>query len=106
MASLDLPLPEIPVSKFERSWTRFKLVASAKEWNDAKQKLILPTLLHGKLVNVYVALDDETRGSLPSTKTALMQSAGVLRDSLTAGQAFMSRHQGTGETVRDYAMSV
>ena len=33
-----------------------------------------------------------------------MQSPGVLRDPLTAGQAFMSRCQGTGEIVRDYAM--
>ena len=104
MAQLDLPLPEITVSDFERSWTRFELVASAKEWNDTKKKLILPTLLRGKLVDVYIALDEETRGDLPNTKTALMQSAGVLRDPLTAGQAFMSRRQGTGETVRDYAM--
>jgi len=103
MAQLELPLPELTVSDFERSWTRFELVATAKEWNDAKKKLILPTLLRGKLVDVYVAFDDTTRASLPDTKKALMQSAGILRDPLSAGQAFMSRHQLTGETVRDYA---
>jgi len=41
--------------------------------------------------------------SLPDTKKALMQNAGILCDPLSAGQAFMSRHQLTGETVRDYA---
>ena len=103
---LELPLPEISVSDFERSWTRFELVATAKEWTDAKKKLILPTLLRGKLVDVYVALDEETRGNLPNMKKALMQSAGILRDPLTAGQAFMSRHQLAGETVREYEMNL
>jgi len=106
MAQLDLPLPEITVSDFERSWTRFELVASAKEWSEAKKKVILPTLLCGKLVDVYVALDEETRASLLNTKKALMESAGTRRDPLTAGQAFMSRHQLPGETVRDYAMNL
>ena len=106
MAQLDLPLPELTVSDFERSWTRFELVATAKEWSDVKKKVILPTLLRGKLVDVYVALDEETRASLPNTKKALLESAGILRDPLTAGQAFMSRHQLTGETVRDYATNL
>ena len=57
MAQLDLPLPEITMSDFERSWTRFELVASAKEWNDTKKKLILPTLLRGKLVLVKIGID-------------------------------------------------
>jgi len=48
--SFDLPLPEITVNDFWHSWTRFELVATAKEWNEAKQKLKLPTLLRGKLV--------------------------------------------------------
>ena len=39
MAQLDLPLPEITVSEFERT---FELVASAKEWTETKKKLILP----------------------------------------------------------------
>ena len=63
-------------------------------------------LLCGKLAGVYVALDEETRTSLPNTKKALIESAGILQDPLIAGQAFMSRHQLTGETVRDYAMNL
>ena len=34
---LDLPLPEIPVEYFSRTWTQFELVAAAKQWEDAKQ---------------------------------------------------------------------
>ena len=103
MAQLDLPLPEITVADFQRSWTRFELVASAKEWDAAKQKLILPTLLRGKLVDSYVALNESARETLVSIKKALMKSVGIARDPLTAGQAFMCRHQGVGEAVRDYA---
>ena len=29
---LDIPLPEITVEEFQRSWMRFELVASAKGW--------------------------------------------------------------------------
>ena len=41
MASpLDLPaLPEITVEDFMRAWTRFELVATAKEWNEAKTEV-------------------------------------------------------------------
>ena len=61
--SLDLPLPEITINDFQHSWTRFELVASAKEWDEAKQKLILPTLLRGKLVDAYVLLNETARSS-------------------------------------------
>ena len=98
-----MPLPEITVVNFQRSWIRFELVASAKEWDEAKQKLILPTLLCGKLVDSYVALDESARRTLGNIKKALMESVGIARDPLTAGQAFMGRHQGAGEAVRDYA---
>ena len=40
--SLDVPLPEITTEEFERSWTRFKLVAAAKKWDAAKQLAIVP----------------------------------------------------------------
>jgi len=106
MAQLDLPLPEITVSDFERSWTRLKLVASTKEWGEAKKKVILPMQPREKLVDVYVALNEETRASLPNTKKALIKSAGIRCDPMTAGQAFMSCHQLPGETVRDYAMNL
>ena len=45
---LDLPLPEIASGEFHQAWTRFELVASAKEWNNEGKKLVLPTLLRGK----------------------------------------------------------
>ena len=104
--SLDLPLPEITINDFQRSWTRFELVASAKEWDEAKQKLILPTLLRGKLVDAYVLLNETARSSLGNIKKALMEGVGISRDPLTTGQAFMSRHQSTGEAVRDYAADI
>ena len=51
--SMDIPLPELTVENFKRAWTRFELVAKAKEWNAAKQLIVLPTLLRGKLVDYY-----------------------------------------------------
>ena len=100
---LDIPLPEITVEEFQRSWTRFELVASAKGWEAAKQKLILPTLLRGKLVDIYMGLGDDTRGDLKLLKKALMKHAGLVRDPLSAGQLFMTRHQLPGEKVNDFA---
>ena len=64
----DIPLPEIAVEEFQRSWTRFKLVAGAEEWPVEKQKVILPTLLRGKLVDIYMGLDDTTRDDLKLLK--------------------------------------
>lgn len=37
---LDILLPEIAVEEFQRSWTCFELVAGAKEWTAAKQKVV------------------------------------------------------------------
>jgi len=68
-----------------------------------KQKLILPTLLQGKLVDIYMSLDDDTRGDLKLLKKALMMHAGLVRDPLSAGQQFMARHQLPNEKVNDYA---
>jgi len=104
MASqLDLPLPEITIEDFLCSWTQFELVASAKEWDAAKQKLILPTLLRGKLVDIYMSVDDKTRGDLKLLKKALMMHAELVRDPLSAGQQFTARHQLPNEKVNDYA---
>ena len=91
---LHLPLPEISVENFSRVWTQFELVAAAKQWEDAKQVTILPTLLRGKLIDYYVELDTGQRGSLKSLQTALMTKAGLLQDPLTAGHAFSEKHQG------------
>ena len=37
----DLPLPEITTKEFHQAWTRFELVAEAKEWNADRRKLVL-----------------------------------------------------------------
>jgi len=93
MASqLGLPLPEITFEDFHRSWTRFELVASAKEWDAAKQKLM----------DIY----DDIRGDLKLLKKALMMHAGLVQDPLSAGQQFMARHQLPNEKVNDYALDL
>ena len=56
---MDLPLSEITIGNVHWAWMRFELVAKAKEWNVARQKLILPTLLRGKLVDYYTKADEE-----------------------------------------------
>ena len=68
---LDLPLPEITVENFQCAWTCFKLVANAKDWNDGKRKVVLPTLLRDKLFDIYTLLDEETQGDLHWLKKAL-----------------------------------
>ena len=54
MAQFDLPLPEITVEDFERSWTRFGLVANAKEWNEERRLSVIPALLHGSLLDHFL----------------------------------------------------
>ena len=103
---LDLPLPEISVENFSRAWTQFELVAAAKQWEDAKQVTILPTLLRGKLIDYYVELDMGQKGSVKSLRMALMTKAGLLQDPLTAGRAFSERRQGLQERVADYFTSL
>ena len=100
---LDVPLPEITSEEFLRAWTRFELVASAKEWNEAKQKSVLPTLLRGKLVDYFVELSDETKADLQAVKQALMKKAGLVKDPLLAGRLFITRDQGPSENVAEFA---
>ena len=100
---LDLPLPEITVENFQRAWTRFGLVASAKEWDESKQKTILPALLRGKLVDYYVELSEKSRASLGAVKKALLEKSGLAKDSLSAGRLFITRDQGAQERVTDFA---
>ena len=88
---LDLPLPEVTIEEFSRAWTQFELVASAKEWDAAKQKSVLPTLLRGKLVDYFVELSDETKADLSAVKWALMEKAGLVKDPLLASRLFVTR---------------
>ena len=106
MTTLDLPLPEITVEDFNHAWTRFELVAKAKEWNADRQKLVLPTLLRGKLVEIYVEANDETRGDFAQLKTYLMTKSGLARDPLTSSQLFITRSQNPGEKVADFVMAL
>ena len=83
MATPGLPLPKIGENgeeEFERSWTKFKLVAAANKWDDAKALLMLPALLRGILVEIYVSLRDEEKADLDTLKRALKESAGLTRD--------------------------
>ena len=59
-----MQLPELTADDVQRAWTRFELVAVAKEWNEAKQLTIVPTLLRGKLIDFYTELDDATKTDL------------------------------------------
>ena len=47
MATSNLPLPEITTDDFERSWTRFHLVAAASKWDDDPTGA--PAQCHNKL---------------------------------------------------------
>ena len=86
-AQLDLPLPELSVENFSRAWTQFELVAAAKQWDEAKQLTILPTLLRERLLDYSVELDTDKKGSLRALKEALMTKAGIAQDPLMAGRA-------------------
>ena len=102
----DLPLPEISIGDFNHAWRRFELVSTAKEWNEAKQKVILPTLLRGKLLDYYSECSDGTRGDLERHKSSLMEKAGLKQDSLAASHNFMSHTQQPREKVSDFAVEL
>ena len=102
MSSFEIPLPEIAEENFTRAWTRFELVSAAKEWQADKQAAILPTLLRGKLVDLYVDFDDDTKKDLKKLKKTLMEKAGLAQDPLTAGKLFMTRSQRQAEKVTDF----
>eukprot|EP00731_Ephydatia_muelleri_P009248 Em0004g1586a len=102
----SLPLPEITTDDFERSWTRFHLVAAASKWDDEKKLLMLPALLRGKRVEIFISLSAEEKETLTKLKQALSDRAGITRDSLTSAKAFSERKQGAYESVRDYEIDL
>ena len=55
-----------------------------------QQKHILPALLHGKLVDVFIALDEEIRGGLMTLKKVLMSKAGLIKNPLVARKKFIA----------------
>ena len=100
--SLELPLPEITTDDCVRAWSRFPLVAAAKKWDVAKQLEYLPTLLRGKLIDIYLELDDESKADMKTLRSALAEKAGLAQDALSAARAFKERTQRPEEKVADY----
>lgn len=100
---MDLQLPELTTDDFHRAWTRFELIAAAKEWNNAKQLTIVPTLLRGKLIDFYTEFDDATKNDLAVLKQALQVKAGLIKDPLVASRSFNQRSQLLNEKVDEYA---
>ena len=103
MAHDSIVLPEVSVENFEHAWKRFRLAATAKQWQEEKQLQILPTLLRGNLVDYYMDLSEEEKESLEGLKQALERKAGIKKDPLVAAKYFNSRHQDDKERVVDYA---
>ena len=88
MATLEL---QITIENFDHSWTR--LVANAKEWDGARQLVIIPTLLRGKLIDYYSELTDD----VDVLKKSLMEKAGLTKDPLAAARDFQMRVQSPAE---------
>lgn len=88
---------------FSRAWKRFELVATAKEWNAEKKVKVLPTLLRGKLVDIYITLDKDTKADLAEVKKTLMKRAGLIKNPLVSGKEFMVHSQVQGETIERFA---
>lgn len=103
MAQFDLPLPEITVEDFERSWTRFGLVADAKEWNEDKRLSVIPALLRGSLLDHFLEVPADERKTVSALKEALAERAGLTTDSLKAAQKFMEVNQREKQRVTEYA---
>ena len=101
--AMDLQLPELTTDDFHRAWTRFELVAAAKEWNEAKRLTIVPTVLRGKLIDYYTEFDDATKTNLAALKKALQEKAGLMKDPLMASRSFNQRNQSPNEKVDEYA---
>ena len=90
VAQMELQLPELTVDNFQRVWTRFELVMVAKEWNKAKQLIIVSSLLRGKLVDFYMEFDDATKRDLSRLKSALQEKVGFKKDPLKVSRILIS----------------
>ena len=101
MARTDIPLPEITAEEFDRSWTRFKYVALAKEWGEDKQLTIILTLLRRQLLDDYISLSEEEKSDMNTLKTTLAKRAGLVKDPLMAAKEFQSRKQKVNSYLTD-----
>ena len=102
-SEIGFQLPELTVEDFERGWIRFELIAATKDWNNAKQLAIIPTLLRGKLIEFYTELEDATKADLAALKAALQEKAGFKMDPLVVLRKFNLRNQQSNERVNNYA---
>ena len=87
---MELPLPELVIEDFTRSWTRFKFIATTKEWNAEKQLTVIPILLRGKLIDYHGELDDATKADIKLLKVAAMTTAVLLQRFLTRNKPSIS----------------
>lgn len=85
---MELPLPEITTEDFERLWINFHFVATAKKWDEAKQLSIVPALLRGKLVEIFVDLEDK-KADINTLKRTQSAQAGLTSDPLASADALM-----------------
>ena len=88
----DLPLTEITKEDFLCAWTHFELVAAAKEGNAAKRATVLPTLLHGILVDIFIKLSEKGRADLKELRKALMSKVGLTKDLLVAEKELITQY--------------
>ena len=94
---------EITKEDFKSEWTRFELVARAKERDKGKQLTIIPTLLCGKLLDTYVELPEESKRSIENLRKVLAEQADVMQDPLSVAKRFADLNQWRQEKVVDYA---
>lgn len=80
-----------------------KTLVKANEWDVEKQLVMLPMLLHGKLLNKNVELDAEVKADFKKLHAALLRNTGPAEDSLFTTKAFVSHNQQLDERVADFA---
>ena len=97
---LGFQLPELTVEDFQRAWTCFELIATAKEWNNEKWLAIVSTLLYTwknyRLLHKIVDKND-----IAALKSALQEKAGLKTDPLVASKNFNVRDQQPNKKIDD-----
>ena len=66
-----LTLPKISADsreEYDRSWKRFKVIAAANTWEGGRNLAILPALLRGKLLDIYMQLTNADKADLATLK--------------------------------------
>lgn len=77
-------------------------MAKAKEWDVMKQRAVIPTLLCDKLLDYYLDLSEDKKGSMGALKKALASRVGLSAYLLVGAKKCMNCSQGTPESVADY----